>query len=485
MQTTFENAERQHLRKLELERHLQVIASAGTTSDLELFSDNLDIPGLADGLTGQPLNKAPPLSDASVSSSRRPRGRSSIFVSVAIVIFAVIVCSLLPARIRGPASSVTEVIEPTGRYRHLFSLILDFNITKRAELEDRESPQSKALHWLAYKDTSEDVEDLRTRYSLATLYFSTRTNETDWVKADQWMSPDPVCFWYGVKCLQTQAMIHRVQYLNLSANGLVGSIPEELSLLQQDCHVLDLSYNQIGGRIPVSLGKNLQNLQRLYLGPNALTSTIPESLFELQRLTHLYIDSCHLNGTLSGSIHKMTSLHGLALHDNQLTGNLPESLGGLTGLRVLNLDENRFKGRIPTTLGSLTGLVDLRLDQNLITGFIPSELASLSLLEILYLDTNKLTGTIPNIVAESMPFLTELHLHNNALTGSIPKGLASAPFLQVVYLDGNNLTGEMPAEICQRRRDGMMEDLWADCAEPPEVKCSLEDCCTRCFPQDR
>lgn len=484
MQTTFENTDKQHLRRKELERHLHVIASAGTTADLELFSDNLDLPALADNMTGYSLKKAPPVSDGSVSGSRRrPRGRNILFIAT-ILIVTTILCSLLPSHIRDPSSSVSEVNEATARYRHLFSLILDLKVTTRSQLEFKESPQARALDWLAYEDNAEDIEDLRTRYALATLYFSTQTNGTSWVRKDQWMSPNPACMWYGVKCIQTKANVHLVQHLNLSANGLAGFIPEELSLLQRDCQMLDLSYNQIQGSIPTTIGTNMPNLQRVYLGPNSLTSTIPESLYKLGRLTHLYIDSCKLQGTLSESIRKMANLHGLALHDNQLSGSLPKSLGALTGLRVLNLDGNHLKGRIPTTLGSLTGLVDLRLDQNSLTGPIPSHLASLTLLEVLYLDTNKLTGPIPSIVAENMPFLTELHLHNNDLTGSIPKGLANAPFLEVCYLDGNDFLGEMPNEICKQRRAGMLQDLWADCAEPIKVKCSIEDCCTRCMPED-
>eukprot|EP00977_Amphora_coffeiformis_P028744 scaffold36845_cov168-Amphora_coffeaeformis.AAC.2 len=481
MQTTFENTEKQHLRRKELERHLEVIASAGATSELQLYSDNPDLAGLADDLTGgQPLTKSPPVSDGSVAGRRRPKGRLAVWVILILVTLGVLL-SVLSSSLSGPSPSVSKVDEETARFRHLFSLVLDFKITTRSELELENSPQAQALNWLAFQDTADDVEDLRTRYSLATLYFSTHANGTRWKNNDHWLSTNPVCLWYGIECMKTQANVHLVKAVNLLANGLDGTIPEELSLLQHDCQVLDLSYNNIRGRIPITMGKHMQNLQRLYLGPNSLSSTIPESLYELRRLTHLYIDSCDLHGTLSKSINKMENLHGLGLHDNRLTGTLPTSIGALTGLRVLNLDGNHLEGTIPFTLGSLTGLVDLRLDQNSFTGHIPTQLARLNLLEILYLDNNELTGHIPDVVAESVPFLNELHLHNNELSGTVPSGFAGAPFLQVAYLDGNDLTGTMPKAICDRRRDGVLEDLWADCAETAEIEC--DDCCTRCLPE--
>ena len=483
MQTTFENTEKQHLRRKELERHLEVIASAGATSELDRYSDNPDLTGLVDDLTGGlPLTKSPPVSDGSVTRRRSPKGRLAVWVILILVTVAVL-WSVLSSSIKGPSPSVTKVDEGTARYRHLFSFVLDFKITTRSDLELDHSPQAQALNWLAFQDTADDVEDLRTRYSLATLYFSTHTTGTSWKNDDHWLSTNPVCLWYGVECMKTQADVHLVKTVNLTANGLDGTIPEELSLLQHDCQVLDLSYNNIHGEIPSTIGKNMENLQRLYLGPSSLSSTIPESLYELSRLSHLYIDSCDLHGTLSNSIGKMENLHGLGLHDNQLTGTLPTSLGALTGLRVLNLDENHLEGSIPWTLGSLTGLVDLRLDQNSFTGHIPTQLARLNLLEVLYLDNNDLTGPIPKVLAKSVPFLNELHLHNNKLSGTVPSAFADAPFLQVVYLDGNDLTGTMPKEICERRRDGVLEDLWADCAEPAEIECSLDDCCTRCLPE--
>lgn len=478
MKTTFQNAEKQRLRRQELDHHLQVIASATTFADADLF--NPDLPSLADDLTGQPLTKSTP---QSLTHGRCRRARAVKFIVIAICC-AVVICVLISmfASNGGDRSpSMMEVDAPTARYRRLFSLILDMQITPRHDLEVKSTPQARALEWLAYKDKSDHFEDVRTRFALATLFFSTQTTTSTWRVKDNWLSLESVCSWYGVECFVTQTNSSLVKALNLSTSGLVGVIPDELSLLQLDCEVLDLSYNEIQGTIPESIGRKMLNLRRLYLGPNKFESTLPESLFSLIGLTHLYIDSCNLHGSLPSEIGNLKNLHGLGLHGNKLSGEIPETLGNLKGLRVLYLDDNRFGGALPRTLGSLSGLVDLRIGQNELSGPVPMEMANLILLEVLCLDNNKLSGSVSDFVAESWPFLTQLHLQNNHLEGRAPGGLARATFLRVVYLDGNNFIGSMPDTICQRRREGVLEELWADCAPPAEIECSLDDCCTRCL----
>jgi Leucine-rich repeat (LRR) protein len=481
MLTTFDNAEKQHLRRKELERHIQIIASAGATSDLELYSDNPDLTAAADNVTGKPLNKAATSQEDVVIIQRRPR-RPVIILVVAILVVITVLWSVVNSSLHSPYPTEIKVDEVNTRYRRIFSLILDLQVTSRSTLEDKGSAQARALDWLANQDAATEIEDVRTRYSLATLYFSTHTNST-WSNTKNWLSADQVCVWYGVTCNPNKAKVTIVQELNLSANGLMGTLPEELSLLQRDCHVLDLSANAIGGAIPETMGQSLKNLKRLYLGPNVFASTIPETLYELSHLTHLYIDSSQLVGTLSPSIKKLTSLHGLGLHNNDLTGSIPSTIGDLTELRVLNLDENHFNSSIPSSLGAMVGLVDLRLSQNSLIGAIPPQLENLMILEILYLDQNSLTGSIPDGLSGRLPFLSELHLYNNFLTGRVPSALGFPPFLQALYLDGNDFTGSMPKSICDRRDEGVLHDLWADCGEPVEIECSLDSCCTHCLPE--
>jgi hypothetical protein len=130
------------------------------------------------------------------------------------------------------------------------------------------SAQWHALQWLAYKDwETRNIEAVRTRYALATLYFSTHGVETTtgaplpWHVQTHWLSSYPVCLWHGVQCHEEDNTLERVQSLNLTSNGLGGTLPDELSLLQLDIHFLDLSDNTIEGTIPESLS-NLRNLRK-------------------------------------------------------------------------------------------------------------------------------------------------------------------------------------------------------------------------------
>ena len=51
--------------------------------------------------------------------------------------------------------------------------------------------------------------------------------------------------------------------------------------------LLDLSANKLMGEIPEEIGNSMANLQMLYLGRNNLSSTLPSSLLNLQKLVTL------------------------------------------------------------------------------------------------------------------------------------------------------------------------------------------------------
>ena len=153
-------------------------------------------------------------------------------------------------------------------YNLLFNTILDWGVTPQNVLEEEGSAQWHALQWLSYKDwETRNIEAVRTRYALATLYFSTHDVDTtmgaplSWNVQTHWLSSYPVCLWHGVECHDEDNTLERVLSLNLTSNGLGGTLPDELSMLQLDIHYLDLSDNAIEGTIPESLSK-LRNLRK-------------------------------------------------------------------------------------------------------------------------------------------------------------------------------------------------------------------------------
>ncbi len=181
--------------------------------------------------------------------------------------------------------------------------------------------------------------------ALVALYQATDGNR--WVSRLNWLSEAPIGTWLGV----TTDDGGRVIKLNLSQNGLQGTIPPALGDLT-NLESLDLSDNQLRGEIPPTLG-NLANLGSLDLWANQLRGEIPPELGNLN------------------------NLRSLDLADNELRGEIPAELGnlGLSTLYWLDLRGNRLSGEIAPGLGSLANLNGLFLEQyseNNFTGCMPA-----------------------------------------------------------------------------------------------------------------
>ena len=242
---------------------------------------------------------------------------------------------------------------------------------------------------------------------LMELYKS--TNGANWKDNTNWGSSMSICTWIGVTC---------------DSNGRVGS--------------LSLSANNLVGQIPESLGE-LSELTALYLYANQLTGALPQSLANLD-LHFVDVNSNQLSGTIPSF--QSQSLQYLILYRNKFSGNLPDSIGSIGTLERLILSENQFTGSIPDSYGSLGNLMYMFLDSNQLSGSIP-DLSGLSSVESIKLNDNQLSGSIPESVG-SLSRLLELIMQNNQLSGSVPESLG--------YLDGqlswldlsNNKLNEIP-----------------------------------------
>ena len=195
--------------------------------------------------------------------------------------------------------------------------------------------------------------------------------------------------WQGVSIVEG-----RVVELDISSEGLTGTIPSELGSLS-NLVVLSLGGNQLTGEIPTELG-NLANLRWLWLGGNQLTGEIPIELGNLANLQSLILSSNQLTGEIPSELGKLSNLHTLTLSRNQLTGEIPTELGNLAKLEILALSTNRLTGSIPAELGKLSNLHTLILSNNRLTGEIPVELGNLPNLDTLRLARNRLTGCVPD-----------------------------------------------------------------------------------------
>jgi Leucine-rich repeat (LRR) protein len=232
--------------------------------------------------------------------------------------------------------------------------------------------------------------------------------------------------------------------LDLSINGLNGSIPVEIGALSK-LNYLDLSYNNMTGELPFSL-TNLTQLVMFNVSSNQIIGSIPTSLSLLIHLTHVILYGNQINGSIPSTLGDLTNLKYLYLYSNQIIGPIPSTFGNLTNLECLSLSSNQITGPIPSTLGNLTNLESLYLYSNQITGPIPSTFGHLTNLESLCLFSNQITGPIPSTLGH-LTNLKDLYLFFNQITGPIPSTLGNLTNLRYLFLDSNQINGFIPPEL--------------------------------------
>ena len=105
-----------------------------------------------------------------------------------------------------------------------------------------------------------------------------------------------VCGWEGVRCSRKGD----VRSLNVSARGLVGTLPSEIAVLE-NLETLTVSHNELAGEIPTELAA-LKKLETLDLSDNSLSGVLPSELGELQALRNVDVSSNEVLGAVPPSI---------------------------------------------------------------------------------------------------------------------------------------------------------------------------------------
>ena len=133
-------------------------------------------------------------------------------------------------------------------------------------------------------DHSEEIYE-RQRNALISLYKS--TNGDNWIDKTNWCSDTPLGQWYGVYT-DSQGYVY---YINLSDNGLNGTLPQEIGDLTHLRYLYMSSYNGnncLTGELPESFG-NLTLLEDASLMYNQLSGTIPQSVQQASWWSNLWI----------------------------------------------------------------------------------------------------------------------------------------------------------------------------------------------------
>ena len=124
------------------------------------------------------------------------------------------------------------------------------------------------------------------------------TNGDAWSQQENWLTTENICEWYGVSCASDGVSI---EVLDLSGNGLAGSLPDAEAVWE-----------------------GLGSLLILNLRENSITGTIPSSISVLSDLISLNLNNNNFTGTLPIDFENLTKLQILSIQYNDMSGLIPD-----------------------------------------------------------------------------------------------------------------------------------------------------------------
>ncbi|KAL9276507.1 hypothetical protein ACSQ67_025951 [Phaseolus vulgaris] len=239
--------------------------------------------------------------------------------------------------------------------------------------------------------------------------------------------------------LQTQRSLI---YLDISDNGLNGSVPKWFWNNLQNMEMLNMSHNNLSGSIP-NISVKLLNSTSIILNSNQFEGKIPS--FLLQAL-ELRLSNNKFSDFFSFICdQRNTPIAILDLSNNQLKGHLPDCWKSVDRLLCLDLSNNKLSGRIPVSMGSLVQLEALVLRNNNLTGELASTLKNCNNLFMLDVGENMLSGPIPSWLGEIMQQLIILIMRENHFSGNLPIQLCYLKHIQFMDLSRNMLSKGIPS----------------------------------------
>jgi Leucine-rich repeat (LRR) protein len=242
----------------------------------------------------------------------------------------------------GAPTSSQPTTEPvsTPQREDLLNFLVSKSLDGGVALRSLTSPQRNAFRFLAESPEIMPFEEpLIDFYTMATLFYS--TNGGSWANTANWLTPEPVCTWFGVQCAGSRLGSRRlggglITGVNLASNNLIGQMPPELGLLSSRLASLDLSKNMIVGRLPSETAL-LAGLTTLNLGRNGLSGSLPSQIGEMKSIERFFIHSNKFSDTIPVEIGLWTNLRSARFENNEFTGVMPSEIC-LIGLQQLTVD---------------------------------------------------------------------------------------------------------------------------------------------------
>ncbi|KAI3841500.1 hypothetical protein MKX03_031113 [Papaver bracteatum] len=262
----------------------------------------------------------------------------------------------------------------------------------------------------------------------ALLSFKDKITSDPFGALNSWNSSLHHCSWTGITC--SLADPTRVTVLNLTAQGLVGSISPRIGNLTF-LKGLILSANSFNGEIPQEIGRLFQ-LQFLDLTDNSLQGEIPKNITSCTELKYFFASV------------------------NELEGRIPTQMGSLTKLVMMEISGNYLDGTIPVSLlnisslarsAKLSSLEFFQVSGNNLSGIVPRQLFNISSFILLSVSGNQLSGTIPPNIGITLPNLEELYLGRNMFSGKLPNSISNISSLSKLDVTQNQFTGDVPPNL--------------------------------------
>lgn len=379
---------------------------------------------------------------------------------------------------RTEAPTMSPSLSPQTRWDRIASIVLDVETDDvDALLLENDSPQRKALEWLAFDDafrvSISDEPHLLQRNALAVLYFA--TNGSDWDDQLQFLSPVHECDWSAsITCTTTPNTTSRVvTQILLRENNLRGSLPSQLARLT-GLQSLVLDTNQLSGTIP-SLPSTLEDIE---LHDNLLSGpAFGEGLLHLNhQLKTLSLGRNSLTGHLVPTIiGNIRHLQVLNIQLNELSGTIPAELWDLSHLRVVSMDRQVFSGQLPDRIGDWRNLTHFEAHNMNLTGTLPTTIGLLTHLTSFQVAANHLRGTLPTEIGR-LTNIVRFSASMNGIGGTVPSEMTQLVNMKDLYIQNTWLEGSLEF-MCAAIDDGELGPFRNFRADLEEVECS---CCTCC-----
>ncbi|XP_017613666.2 receptor-like protein EIX2 [Gossypium arboreum] len=198
-------------------------------------------------------------------------------------------------------------------------------------------------------------------------------------------------------------------YLDISASGILDSLPYWFWDKFWGFSYINMSFNQISGTFPnASI-----HTSHLDLSSNNFSGPLQCFSLDISKMMSINLSKNKFTGSVSPICNIIGDLALFDLSNNLFAGVVPDCFESFPFLTALNLGDNGFSGSLPSSLGYLISLEMLSLRGNKFSGELPSSLQNCAKLKFLDLSDNELSREIPMWIGQKLSSLVFLSLQGN------------------------------------------------------------------------